>query len=109
MSRRWSQPTECGKPKWRETKRGRRCAAVCEDGRWKFVKKSACAGGKNPEEESSGVATSPEVEEFSGAARPMKGVLAPLAMEPIQPMPLFPLVGPGSSDRPRRRGRRRNG
>lgn len=106
MTRRWEQPAECGQPEWKDTKRGRRCAAVCSDGRWKFVKKSQCEGGGGEGEESPETTPmAPEVEEFSGP--PVGASFAPMEVQPIQPMPLFPLVEqmePGG-ERPRRRRR----
>lgn len=102
MGRRWSAEAEsCGRPKWRATKRGRRCASVCEGGRWRFVKQEECEGGKGGEEAASEPRTSPDVEAFSGldpkVFRPM----------PLVKLELMPLWTPESEKRRGRRGRRR--
>jgi hypothetical protein len=103
--RRWSEePAECGTPEWKETKKGRRCASICTGGRWKFVKRSMCEGGE--EEAASASESSPEVEEFSGVEAPV-GRVDPMPLDPIEPMPLFQLVGPTEEGQTRRRRRRR--
>lgn len=102
MSRRWSDEAEsCGKPKWRSTKRGRRCASVCEGGRWRFVKSAECEGSKRDEEEAPERASSPEVEAFSGLDAE---VFRPMPLEKLVPMPLWKPEDEERHGRRRRRG-----
>lgn len=102
MSRRWSDETEsCGKPRWRSTKRGRRCASVCEGGRWRFVKSSVCEGKGEEEAGASEFPTAPEVEAFSGLDAE---VFRPMPLEKLVPMPLWSPEGEERRGRRRRRG-----
>jgi hypothetical protein len=96
----------CEQPRWRTTKRGRRCGQVCTDEngrrRYRFVPGSACAKASGQSEEGSaeGSGTNPEVMEFPGQG-PMVG-LEPVKLEP---MPLLPLFGT-SAGSSKRRGRK---
>lgn len=86
----------CETPKWKATKRGRRCGCVCTDERgrrrFRFVKGTECGSEVTspslvPEQE--------EVSEFSalaGHAKALADVLG-VELERVEPMPLVPLVG----------------
>jgi hypothetical protein len=111
----------CGVPEFVETERGKRCRSVCEGGRWRFHKDSACAKGEGAEDEGdvggdeeqqSAVPVHRDVVEFSGFesaefAGLEKLEMPPIPMNTVVPVSLMPIPGFETEPRPRMRRRRR--
>lgn len=85
---------DCELPKWKMTKRGRRCGQVCSDAkgkrRFRFVKGAVCSGEMPPP-----TRVQEEVSEFSALDSHAEAMAEVLGVELIrvEPMPLIPLVG----------------